>query len=577
MAQITIDKPKVNFVGRLNRAINACQKLTKDTMKKNAKMLRTYASDYYGKSIVPSDPHPMNMIDRAVQTWMPFLVGGMPKITIEPKLNMQLKPFAYTFQIALNQWLKNMKFIQRTLEPVVLDSLFGMGITKTGTKSGDTKSIRGYLAVTGRPYSEKVEQVNHVFDITAMDREQYEFEGDKYILPTEEAKEQFGKFADKITPDFKLYGDEHPKEITNVNKIPYNELHDYSEFYDVWLPNERVIITLLPPHKGFNRILKTTQYDGPMAGPYDCLFYKPFPGSTIPIPPIYALMELDAAINCLFKKARDQAERLKKVGVGDAGTPEDAETAKNAKDGDMLLLTNPANVKEITLGGVVPEIYQFLGFTKAEFSEQGGNLTTIGGRSPMAKTFGQEEMLQENAGRMLNMMSQKVHYFASNIAEKLAFEMWQNPTLQIAAVKRIAGLAEIPVQYNQLQQEGDFTDYELDIEMWSLQKLTPEAKFQRTFQLLSQWVLPTMQMAAQQGQIPNIPEITKDLSRYLDLNIESWFLTSLPQNVQTNPYQPMGATPSMKSSDQRYGASEGDNLNNFLAQRNAKAGTTTKE
>lgn len=570
----TIKPVKFNFVQRLNKAVNACRRLKNITDEKNAKMLRAYASGYYQKA-EPKDPHPLNMIDRAVSIWMPFLVGGLPKVIIEPKINLQFKPFAYTFQLAINQWMKNMKFAGRTFEPAVLNSLFGMGITKTGTQRADMKRLAGYLTVTGKPYSEVVDEQNYMFDITAKDREQYEFEGDLYILPTEEAKELFGKkHADKIIPDFKLYGEQHPKNITNPEKIPYNELHDYSEFIDLWLPKERVIITILPPTKGYTRILKTTSYNGPASGPYDVLGYKQFKGSTIPIPPIYSLMELDAVINIVYSKARNQAERIKKIGTYEAGGEKDAETAKDAKDGQMCGFTNAQGVKEITLGGVVPELYEFLGLSLGQFSEQGGNLIVAGGRQSMAKTFGQEKQLLDRATQTLDKMSQKVHYFASSVAEKVAFEMWENPTIQIAAIKRISGITEIPVMYNQLRQEGDFTDYYLDVEMFSMQRLSPEARFNKMWQLLTGWIMPTASMAAQQGKTLNVPEVTKTLSLYLDLDTEGWYLSEMPQQMQLNPYQPTGG---VKSADQRFGGNEGDNANNALTQQMARQGKTTKE
>lgn len=562
---------RANFVTRHNKAIDACRKLKKTTDEKNAWMLRSYASNYYTKGT--GKQHPLNMVDRAVSIWMPFLVGGLPKIIVEPKINLQLKPFAYTFQLALNNWLKRVKFAQRTLEPAVMNSLFGMGITKTGTQDADTRKLSGYLTVTGRPYSEIVDDHNYVFDITAKDREQYEFEGDEYILPTEKAKEMFKKHADQIKPDFKLYGDEHPKEITNPNEVRYDELRDYSAFIDLWIPKEQAIITIFPPIKGYTKILKTTEHKGPESGPYDTLGYSFISGSTIPIPPIFKLMQIDAAINTLFSKARNQAEQLKKIGAYEAGGEKDAETARKAQDGGMYGFTNVQNVKEITLGGVVPEIYEFLGFALAQYSEQAG-VTGLDYRT-RGKTLGQEQMLMSNATRTLDMMSQKVHAFASNIASKLAHEMWRNPTMQIAAVKKMAGIADITVLYNQLNQEGEFpTDYDIDVELYSMQRLSPEAKFQKMWQMLTGWVLPTATISAQQGKVLNVPEITKTLSNYMNLDTDSWYLSETPMETQLNPYQTTGG---VKSADTRFGSNEGDNANNALQSQMSKVGTSTKE
>ncbi len=571
---------KLNYVGRLHKAITACRKLKHSIDKKNIKMLDAYTSGYYKNEIGVTDPHPINLIDRAVSIWLPYLVGGYPKIIISPRINLQFTPFANVFQMSLNQLLKDMKFDMRTLRPAVLNSLFSQGIVKTATNKTGTLKLKGYEVDYGTPFSEIVSDSNYVFDITAKEREQYEFEGDIYYLPTKEAKEMFPKYADKITPDFKLYGDKSAKEITNPNHIAYNELKEYSMFIDLWIPREKVIITILPPNKGCTKLLRTTNYTGPTSGPYDILSYKHFPESTTPIPPVYGLMELDAAINCLFSKARNQAERLKKVGIGTSGSTTDFEIVRDARDGDMLLLSNPENVKELTLGGVVPEIYEFIGFSLNQYSEQGGNLFTTGGRKSQAKTLGQEELLMSNASRALNDMSQAVHRFASNIAEKLAFELWNNPTMQIKTIRELPGGIQIPKIYNQLQQEGRFTDYYLDIEMYSMQKVTPEQKLQRIMQILTGWILPTAPMAAQQGQQLNVPAITKELSTYMDLNTDSWFLTENPQQNQMTgmgAYQPMGQMGAQsqgsmkpKSSDQRFGASEADNQNNRNAQLNAQ-------
>lgn len=563
----TENNVKLNFVQRLNKAVMACRQLKKITDDKNHRMLSAYASGYY-KEKKSKDPHPLNMIDRAVSIWLPFLVGGLPKIIIEPKINIQFKPFAHTFQLALNQWMKEVKFATRTLEPAVLYSLFSQGITKTGTQRADMKMISGYLTETNKPFCEVVDCYNYIFDITAKDREQYEFEGDEYILPTEEARELFPKYADKIKPDFYLYGEKDPRKISNPDKVPYNELHEYSAFIDLWLPKEDVLITILPPNKDFNRILKTTDFEGSQSGPYDVLGYKHFEGTTIPIPPIYSLMELDAAINRQYHKATNQIDRLKKLGVYESGNERDAQTARDAKDGDLIGISNAQIVKEVTLGGVEAQIYDFLGFSLAQFSEQGGNLAVAGGRKSMSKTLGQEEMLMMNASRTLEKMSQKVHQFASDIAQKLAYEMWVNPTMQIKAKEKIAGIAEIPIIYDQYEQEGEFTDYYLDVEMFSMQRLSPEARFQKMFQLITAWILPTMQIAAQQGKMLNVPEVTKTLSYYLDIDTDGWFLSEQPMQTQMNPYQQMSTK--TRSSDQRFGSSEADNLNNLMQHNNSR-------
>lgn len=565
----------ISFIERLNKAILACKSLKEKTDKQNAKMLRTYVSGY-ARTIKGKDPHPLNMVDRILSIWLPFLIGGLPKIIVRPKLNLQFQPFANTFQIALNQWLKEAKFDKITLEPTVFNSLFSLGITKTGSYIADRRKLAGKPVVLTELFSEAVDLANYVFDVVAMDRQGYEFEGDEYLVPTEIAKEMFGtKNADKIKPDFKLYGDSHPKNIENPDKINYSELRDYTALVDAWIPREKAIFTLLPPHKVSETILNITEYKTCETGPYDVLGYKYYRGSTLPIPPVYGLMELDAAINTLYAKARNQAERMKKIGVGDAGNEKDAETARDAEDGGFYMFNNAAAIKELTLGGVVPEVWDFLGYSQNQISEQGG-VTGLDYRM-RSKTATQEQMLMANASRNLDMMSQTVHLFAGDISRKLAAEMWRNPSKQIAAIKKMPGIAEIVSVYNQLNQKGKILDYEFDIELYSMQQLSADEKFRRLKEIVLGWVLPTAQISAQQGKMPNIPQITKVLSLYANVEseVEGFYLSEQPQNTQLNPYQQMSGG-LVKGGDNRL-ANEGFNVNNLLAKNQAKAGASTKE
>lgn len=566
-----------NFVERINAAVTACKKMRAKTDRSDMWMLRNYVSGYGNKisnnAVTGKDQHPLNMIDRIVSIWLPFLISGNPKVIIKPRMNMELQPIAYTFQLALNQWMKEVRFDCRTLEIAVFNSLFSLGITKSGTHKAGKQKISGYLTDIHKPFSEIVDKANYIFDIVAMDREQYEFEGDEYLLPTDEAKEMFPKFADSIKPDFKLFGDNHPKNDSE-DKPRYSEYKDYTSFIDLWLPGEKVIVTLFPPQKENKRILKTTDYKGHETGPYDVLGYKYYRGSTMPIPPIYTIMELDAAINTLYCKAREGAESMKKIGIGEAGDEKDLETLRTAKNAGFYGLNNANAAKEINLGGVQPEVWDFLGYTQSQLSEQGG-ITGLDYRM-RSKTATQERMMMANSSRTLDMMSQKVHIFAKNIIEKIAFEMWNSPTFQSNITKKMAGIGEIAATFNQLTRKGKFPgDYYLDIEMYSMQKLSPDEKFQKQMQLLTGWVLPTMQLSVQQGKIPNVPEITKDLSMYLDLDIDSWFLSDTPQQAQLNPYQQLGSG-GMKSSDTRFGSNPADNANNALAQMNSRQGATTR-
>jgi len=172
-------------------------------------------------------------------------------------------------------------------------------------------------------------------------------------------------------------------------------------------------------------------------------------------------------------------------------------------------------------------------------------------------------------------MSQNGNVLASNLGEKLGEELWQNPTMEIRAIKEREGLYRIPVRYNQLQQRGKFSDYRISVEMYSMQQLSPGAQFNKLWQILTGFSIPTAPLAAQQGKTLNFDAIRRDLTNYANVNTDSWYLDEMAIGEGgLNPFQSMGG---VKSADTRFGSNEGDNLNNRLQYQSARAGRTTRE
>jgi hypothetical protein len=584
--QFKASKPNERFPVRVQKAVNGWRKITQPVREARKRMLEQYANGFYGGGMGIRTPQPINLIDRGIQILAPYLVSKNPKVMIFPRANINnpnIKPFARTLELALAHLFDEIKLGQDTLRPIAIDSLFMMGIAKTGTAHSHEVEIGGYLHDAGQPYSDRVDFDDYIGDSTARNRQEMKLEGNVYRLPEEYVKTSgYFKNYDNVAPDMPLYGyNTNPDLITREgnNHRAHAELKKSVELQDIWLPDEGVIITIPLEGQG-NKIMRTVEWDGPEGGPYDVLGYRYFPNSVIPIPPVYVWLDVNKAINELVSKMQRQASRQKNLGIYNLSNAEVAERIKNAADGDMVGVPNLDDVKELALGGWNDQNMPFIQYLEQQYSIGSFNLYTLGGRGPQAKTLGQEQMLMSNASRALDDMVFQMYNFTKSITRKLAWFLWSDPLIVLPLVRKVAG-QNLQVEYSDATKEGDFFDYTFDIEPHSMSRMNPEMRWQRLMQLISGIVLPTAQIAAAQGSMLNVDALVKESARYLGINnVSDWWNTEVPQVPGMNPYQPeQGTVKSGQASGQTTKGQKGldnfSNMNNLNQQQTRAAGKST--
>jgi len=453
-----------------------------------------------------------------------------------------MRPWANTIELAVNHLIEETRFAKYCLRPAIFNSMFGMGITKTAIMTAEQVEFGGYLHDIGQVYTDVVDDSDYIGDISARNRENFEIEGHYYYLPTEYARDFFGnKHADSIHATHKLHGDEHPDTISKPGMMSddFHTLREWTRFIDIWLPDEQVTITILP--EDYRHILRTVSYEGPEGGPFDVLAYKNFPNSPIPIPPAWGWADYDTAANILANKMRQQAENEKTVTAYSGEAADDMEAVKNAADRETVMVADVAAMQQLQFGGINPDSYSWMGYLESQFSISGGNLYTVGGRESQAKTLGQEQMLQSNATRILEDMSAQVHEFTESIVRKWIWNFMTDPLMQRHEIKRIPGVVDVDVIFDQAAKEGDFNDFVFEVQPYSMQKYSPTLEYQKTMSFLTGWVIPISQMAAQQGLTLDVGVVNKDLAKYLDVpNIDSWFRSAVPENLGgPGAYQPL--------------------------------------
>jgi len=551
---------------------------TKNIRKVRIKMLEQYAGGWFRGQ--PASSHqPLNLIDRGVQIVGPYLVGGAPKVMIDAKRGLSAnRPFARTLELALEHLFREIKFHQNTLRPAVFNSMFSMGIVKTGIMKAKEVEVYGHLHDVGQPYADNIDFEDYVADPMARTREEMEMEGHQYTLPEEFLKDSgLFKNYDRLKPDNEAWGEStRPEKVSKEHShgaARYERLRKVVRVQDFWIPDEGVIITVPLIGQG-QRIMRTVEWDGPESGPFDVLGYRYFSDSILCIPPVFTWLGFNKIINSLVSKMRNQAERERKIVAYDLGSSQDAKYISQAPDGHTVGVRNIDGIKELEMGGVSEANFQFIQYMEQQFSIQGGNLYTIGGRETGAQTLGQEQMLQANASKALEDMVQQVHQFTSSIIEKLAWFMWSDPMIDLPVIKRVAGY-ELETKFSQETKEGDFFDYAFDIEPYSMSRMNPEIRYQRLMQLVSGVVLPTAEIAAAQGSQLNVDELVRETARFLDVrNMDRWWSPAIPQEAAMNPYQPLQGEAKSGQADGRFSGNDdtAGNMNNLNQQQSRAAG-----
>ena len=545
MASIIHEKNvRATFPQRLVQGAKSWYPIVEPALVNRMLMLKAVEAGYFsGKSKQHGidKSHPINLMDRSLSILIPYLIMSNPELLITSK-KKEYRPFAKTTEMAFNHLIKEIKFARNSLRPAVRDSMLGLGILKTGLMRSHEVEIFGHLHEVGQVYSDPVDLVDYIGDPSATSFEGFEFEGNYYKMPVEAAQEMFPKHADKLKASYTLHGAERENDPQRIAKNAqfdgqYSTLREYVRLAEYWIPDENVKLIIEPSSA---TILKTIESDSPEGGPYDKLYFKDFPGSSLPIPPLWYSMDLDAALNSIVLKMRKQAEAQKSNFAYEGSAADDAERLVAAPDMGSVKVSDTKAMDIITWPGIDPQHYNWASYLENQFSMQNNNLYLLGGQGTGAETLGQDQLQFANASKSVDDMTDKTYSFTQSAAKKMIWYFWSDPLISIPMIKRIQGFGDIPVVFDRAARDGEFWDYEFNIEPYSLQRLSATIEYQRTLSLITQWILPSAQLAAQQGAQINIPKATQLLAKMGGLRgFSDWYETAVPNTEsRLNPYSP---------------------------------------
>lgn len=526
---------------RLKSAVEYSRRELRPFREKRMEAMAQYVGMHYSNN-ASSVRVPMNLIEMACNIYIRYLAGRSPHVMVSTAESF-LKASASDLELALNRINSDID-IEFSYRMAVLDSFFGLGIIKVGIDTGGYYEHENEEYDVETPFADFVSLDDWVHDTSAKVRRQCGFEGNRYRLPYEDVMESdlYDKKAlDQLQPTDldDAEGEEREEELSQNGNSPIDgdEFEDRVELIDLFLPRHKLLVTAAA-HGEVDRPLRVVRWTGPRNGPFHVLSFSDVPGQIMPLAPAHLWLDLHELANRLMRKLGRQAERHKTILGYRGGAADDAQRIVQAEDGETIRMDQPGEAREYTFGGPDQRNLAFTMLVKDLFSYQNGGLDTLGGLGASAGTLGQEELISSTASKRVQDMQGRVHTFMTGIQRSIASYVWTNPYLDVPVVKKHhSGLASVPFNYGPQHRRGSLPDYRINIQPYSFAAQTPESKLQTVTMFWERFVVPYLQMYAQQGvqvSIKRMAQIVGKLSNFDELE-EILLMYGAGQNQQGGP------------------------------------------
>ncbi len=461
---------------------------------------------------------PINLLEQTVSIFVRQLVARNPKARVHVESN-ELKPFAVSFKLALDHLIREIE-LEDDLWSAVVDALFLVGIVRSGLSFSQTLEIRGTLHDVGQPFADVVSFDNFLVDMTASRWEDAQYIGDRFKIPLDMAKQLFPEHAEllKATGNQRINNDGYDEGRDIMTDTRHNEDVEYEpriELTNIYLPATNTLL-VMSEHIRQLPILREVFWTGVEKGPYHRLEFSKVPQGLLPLSPIANLIDMHEAVNEMIRKMVRQAERQKTITTVQSGDAEDGERVTRSNDGTAVALENPAAAQELSFGGIDQKNFAFAIFLMDRFSRQAGNLDALGGLSPQSETLGQDAILNKNASSKIDAMEYNVNRFVKEILKSLGFFLFHDPLIDLPLTKRSGGI-EIPSRFSQFQMEGDFYDYNVDIEPLSMRPKSSQQQLAALLQIVQTVVFPGLPFLQQEGKTFDFSGLLEDISELGDI------------------------------------------------------------
>ena len=509
---------------RLLKAIENSTRVLRPFREVRKKLVKDFVGSMYGSSgdsgrqdII------MNLMYQTAETYTMSLAANRPRVLVTAQ-HTDVTWFAHSFQLGINNLIKEIR-LEDTLRKAVMDSFFSMGIVKVYTADAGLVQLEGEDAWVdpGKPFAENISLDDFCYDTTASEWRKSSFALNKYRISREKVLND-GAYNKKVAEELDVVS-QYPGWNADSGEVPIREMlksetqeagiEPMIDLMDVWLPKDKLVVTL-PVGKN-TEPLRVVEWEGPENGPFHTLSLTcEVPDNIMPVSPAMNLKPLHDLINGLLRKQRRQAQRQKDIPFYQAGHQDDARRIEKASDGEWTRVDNPDSVNVMKMGGVDPQNQAFSHSMKDTYDRMAGNLQMMAGLGPQSDTLGQDKLIHGAVTKREANMQYRVVDFTSRICRDLGSLLWHDQVLEIPQDFETSGI-KVRADWTPEVREGDFIDYNFEIEPFSMMYKSPSERMQGISSFVTQIALPMEGMMQQYGGTIDIQELVEMYAELMDM------------------------------------------------------------
>ena len=301
-----------------------------------------------------------------------------------------------------------------------------------------------------------------------------------------------------------------------------DDFEDMVDLADIWIPKYGKVYTyVVQSRRQFllsGEPVAIEEWTGDEHGPYHLLGLGQVPQNIMHASPASHLEQLDALVNDMWRKCARQGRRQKDIHTYTPGGAAAAQQIQLADDGEWIAVNDTSDVGMMKQGGVDPTNYAFLGGATEAFDRMAGNLRSLSGLGAQTDTVGQEKIVQNAVGNKVDKMTQTVGSATTRLCKALGMMLWQDEFLTMAMNIPIDGTSfEVQETWKPGDREGNFLDYNFEIDVYSMQYQSPAGKLAKLNEIVQGVILPMAPYIQQQGGMIDMAELTSTYAELMNM------------------------------------------------------------
>jgi hypothetical protein len=183
----------------------------------------------------------------------------------------------------------------------------------------------------------------------------------------------------------------------------------------------------------------------------------------------------------------------------------------------MIAVNDTSDITQLKQGGVDPGSFAFLDGSMKTFDRMAGNLETLAGYASHEKTATQAGMVHQAAASKPDKMSKRVISRTTRLLKALGLMLWDDAFTEMVIQIPISGTPYVVTDvWEPGDREGNFLDYNFEIDVYSMQYQSPASKLAALDQYVQGVIMPMAPFLQMMGGYVDMMELNDEYATLLN-------------------------------------------------------------